>query len=56
MLYIFADDRAVAEHSVQAFFKHLGMNLYNKGMKTIVKDALNGFKIYIERVSTEFVT
>ena len=55
-LYRLANNSEVAEPSVQDFFKQQGIKFYNEGIKTIVKDALNGFKIYIERVSTELVT
>ena len=41
----------VAEPAVQDFFKQKGIAFYNENMQTRVKDALNGLKIYIERVS-----
>ena len=50
-----ANNSEVAEPSVQDFFKQQGIKFYSENIKTILKDALNGFKIYIERVSIEFV-
>jgi len=53
--YRLANNSEVAEPSVQDFFKQQGIKFYSENIKTILKDALNGFKIYIERVSIEFV-
>ena len=41
----------VAEPAVQDFFKQRGIGFYKEHMNTRVRDALNGLKIYIERVS-----
>jgi adenylate kinase len=54
--YRLANNSEVAEPSVQDFFKQQGIKFYSESIKTILKDALNGFKIYIERVSNELVS
>ena len=51
--YRLANNSTVAEPAVQDFFKQQGIKFYQENVCTRTKDALNGFKIYIERVSTE---
>ena len=48
--YRTANNSVVAEPSVQDFFKKQGVGIYSEEISTNQKDALNGFKIYIERV------
>lgn len=47
--YRTANNSVVAEPSVQYFFKKQAVGLYTEDINTCQKDALNGFKIYIER-------
>ncbi len=49
--YRTANNSTVAEPAVQAFFKQQGIQFYKESIQTRTKDALNGIKIYIERVS-----
>jgi len=49
--YRVANNSEVAEPAVQDFFKEQGIKFFKENTRTLVKDALNGFKIYIERVS-----
>ena len=49
--YRLANNSTVAEPAVQDFFKQQGIKFYSENIKTRPRDALNGFKIYIERVS-----
>ena len=49
--YRLANNSTVAEPAVQDFFKQQGIKFYSEDIKTRPRDALNGFKIYIERVS-----
>ena len=46
-----ANNSKVAEPAVQDFFKEQGIKFYKESIRTRTADALNGFKIYIERVS-----
>ena len=48
--YRTANNSVVAEPSVQDFFKKQAIGIYSEEISTSQKDALNGFKIYIERV------
>ena len=41
----------IAEPAVQDFFNEQGIKFYKENISTRFNDALNGFKIYIERVS-----
>ena len=41
----------IAEPAVQDFFQEQGIKFYKENIRTRTQDALNGFKIYIERVS-----
>ena len=50
--YRVANNSEVAEPAVQDFFKDQGIKFYKENIHTRVKDAMNGFKIYIERVSS----
>lgn len=49
--YRTANNSVVAEPSVQEFFKRQCIKVYQEDINTSEKQALNGFKIYIERVS-----
>jgi tRNA A37 threonylcarbamoyladenosine biosynthesis protein TsaE len=49
--YRVANNSQVAEPSVQDFFKHQGISLFELHHETPTDFALNAFKIYIERVS-----
>ena len=49
--YRLANNSQVAEPAVQDFFKMQGIKFFKENMNTRTKDALNSFKIYIERVS-----
>lgn len=49
--YRVANNSTVAEPSVQDFFQQRGIKFFREDMMTRPKDALNSFKIYIERVS-----
>jgi len=49
--YRLANNSEVAEPAVQDFFKTQGIQFYKESIQTRTRDALNGFKIYIERVS-----
>merc|ERR1711971_162174 len=44
-----ANNSKVAEPAVQDFFKEQGIKFYKESIRTRTADALNGFKIYIER-------
>ena len=48
--YRTANNSVVAEPSVQFFFKKQCVSVYSESVNTSQKDALNGLKIYIERV------
>ena len=50
--YRVANNSEVAEPAVQDYFKEQGIKFFKENTRTLVKDALNGFKIYIERVSS----
>ncbi len=54
--YRLANNSKVAEPAVQAFFKAEGISFYKESIQTRTRDALNGFKIYIERVSKYFIS
>ena len=41
----------VAEPAIQDFFKESGIKFFKESIRTRTQDALNAFKIYIERVS-----
>jgi len=41
----------VAEPAVQDFFREQGIKFFREKITTRTEDALNAFKIYIERVS-----
>lgn len=47
--YRLANNSQVAEPSVQMFYEHQGIGVFNESIKTPVGDALDSFKIYIER-------
>lgn len=47
--YRLANNSEVAEPAVQDFFKTQGIQFYKESIQTRTRDALNGFKIYIER-------
>lgn len=47
--YRFANNSEVAEPSVQSFFEGQGIGVFKENMLTKVEDALDSFKIYIER-------
>ena len=49
--YRLANNSQVAEPAVQDFFQERGIKFFREDMMTRPKDALNSFKIYIERVS-----
>ena len=49
--YRVANNSQVAEPAVQDFFQKQGIKFFKEDMMTRSKDALNSFKIYIERVS-----
>ena len=49
--YRLANNSEVAEPSVQDFFSQQGIKSFSENILTRGKDALNAFKIYIERVS-----
>lgn len=49
--YRLANNSEVAEPAVQDFFKQQGIKFFCENILTRSKDALNAFKIYIERVS-----
>lgn len=49
--YRLANNSEVAEPAVQDFFQRQGIKFFKESILTRAKDALNGFKIYIERVS-----
>ena len=49
--YRIANNSQVAEPAVQDFFQERGIKFFKEDMLTRPKDALNSFKIYIERVS-----
>ena len=49
--YRLANNSRVAEPAVQAFFKKEGITFFKESIQTRTTDALNAFKIYIERVS-----
>ena len=49
--YRLANNSVVAEPSVQDFFKQQGIKFFSESIQTRCADALNAFKIYIERVS-----
>jgi hypothetical protein len=51
--YRISNNSEVAEPSVQDFFKHEGISLFEIAHDTASEFALNAFKIYIERVSNE---
>ena len=51
--YRTANNSTVAEPAVQDFFKEQGIKFYKESILSRTRDALNGFKIYIERVSSE---
>ena len=50
--YRVANNSEVAEPAVQDYFKEQGIKFFKENTRTLVKDALNGVKIYIERVSS----
>lgn len=53
--YRTANNSKVAEPAVQDFFREQGVRFFREdNLKTRTKDALNSFKIYIERVSKVF--
>ena len=52
--YRTANNSVVAEPSVQDFFKKQCIGIYSEEISTAQKDALNGFKIYIERVRSSY--
>lgn len=47
--YRVSNNSKVAEPAVQDFFKQQSIKFYQESISTRTKDALNGFKIYIER-------
>ena len=53
--YRTANNSIVAEPAVQDFFKQKGIKFFKEDMMTRTRDALNSFKIYIERVSIHAV-
>ena len=54
--YRLANNSEVAEPAVQDFFTQQGIKSFSEGITTRTKDALNAFKIYIERVSNRDLT
>lgn len=52
--YRVKNNSKVAEPAVQDFFKQQGIKFYQESIRTRTKDALNGFKIYIERNEKPF--
>lgn len=46
-----ANNSEVADPSVQDFFKQNGLSIFKESVQTEAEEALNAFKIYIERVS-----
>ena len=46
-----ANNSTVAEPAIQDFFKESGIKFFKESIRTRTQDALNAFKIYIERVS-----
>jgi len=49
-----ANNSQVAEPAVQDFFKQQGIKFFKEDMLTRTRDALNSFKIYIERNEKPF--
>ena len=49
--YRAANNSTVAEPAVQDFFKKQGIKFFTENVQTVTRNAMNGFKIYIERVS-----
>lgn len=49
-----ANNSEVAEPAVQDFFQQQGIKFFKESILTRAKDALNGFKIYIERNEKPF--
>ena len=50
-----ANNNKVAEPAVQDFFLQQGIKFFKESMQTSTRNALNSFKIYIERVSSNHV-
>ena len=49
--YRISNNSEIAEPAVQDFFQQQGIKFYKETIRTRTSDALQGFKIYIERVS-----
>ena len=54
--YNLSNKSVVAEPAVQDFFQKQGIKFFKEDMMTRTKDALNSFKIYIERVSSDILS
>ena len=52
--YRVLNNSEVAEPAVQDFFQEKGIKFYKESIRTRTNDAVQGFKIYIERVSRVF--